>query len=112
MSTRASIFEKQENGGYRGIYLHFDGYPKHAGEILKKYYDTPEKVSALIDLGDLSSIGKEITVRDTVAFHRDRNEKLSITTTLQPRNKLSDVIDGVDYTYVFENNNWTVDYSL
>jgi hypothetical protein len=115
MSTRASIFEKTEDGGYRGIYLHWDGYPSHAGEILKNHYDTPEKVSALIDLGDLSSIGSSLGPKSPeagkdpcVSYHREFGAQLRIEKTLQPRTRLGSVI-RVEYTYVFEDGSWTFD---
>ena len=87
MSTPAAIIEKTESG-YRGIYCNFDGYPEGVGKILKKYYLDPVKVSALIDLGDISSLGKRVDPigehswknpenDTTVAYHRDREDKLN-----------------------------------
>ena len=59
MATRSSIAMKTENG-IRGIYCHWDGYPDHNGKILSESYTDADKVKALIDLGDISSLRKEI----------------------------------------------------
>ena len=59
MGTRSAI-GIIENGSIRGIYCHWDGYPEHNGEILNHFYKTTEVVNALIDQGDMSSLGAEI----------------------------------------------------
>lgn len=57
MSTRAAIIEKTETG-YRGIYCHHDGYFEGVGRTLIDFYSDDDKVKALIDLGDISSLGE------------------------------------------------------
>ena len=59
MGTRSAIAMKTEDG-IRSIYCHWDGYVDHNGRILKEFYSTDEKVKALLDLGDLSSLRQEI----------------------------------------------------
>jgi len=59
MSTRSRI------GVIRGekiesVYCHFDGYPTGVGATLAAHWMDPEKVDALIGLGDLSALGEEI----------------------------------------------------
>jgi hypothetical protein len=116
MSTRAAIIEKTPTG-YRGIYSHWDGYPECVGKKLFTYYKTAKKVHALINLGDISSLGKQVSTRKphtfdnpdfntTVAYHRDRNEKLSITTGPTIKSVKSHLGHN-GYVYVFENNKWT-----
>lgn len=64
MSTRSYILMQNEDGSLDGIYCHFDGsydYPLSVGVILDKYYQDPNRVKQLIRLGDLSSIGAEIS---------------------------------------------------
>lgn len=58
MATHASITLKQKDGNYKSVYLHNDGYPDGAGYILKTYYPTYEKVEQLLNLGNLSSLGR------------------------------------------------------
>jgi len=63
---------KQPDGTVRAIYLHWDGYVAGAGAILGGWYKTPEQVTALLDLGDLSEL--DVTPEKCVAYHRDRHE--------------------------------------
>jgi hypothetical protein len=56
MATRSRIGIELDNGSILSVYLHFDGYPKFSGRILKTYYDTQRKVSSLIDGGDISCL--------------------------------------------------------
>lgn len=58
MSTRALIAKELKNGKYKTIYCHSDGYPKGVGKTLLTEYNTEEKLDALLDLGDLSILGK------------------------------------------------------
>lgn len=58
MSTNAMIYAKQKDNSVKGIYLHWDGYPSWAGQILLDNYTTDEKVQKLIALGGLSTLGK------------------------------------------------------
>lgn len=59
MATRSAI-GIETDGKIVAIYCHWDGYIEHNGEILYRHYQTPEKILALIALGDLSSLGAEI----------------------------------------------------
>lgn len=81
MSTHATISAKI-GGTVRTTYLHF------GGDILadlQAHYDTPEKIAALMSLGDLSSFDKSTECPEghshlnrvdgyCVAYHRDRGE--------------------------------------
>ena len=54
MGTRARIGIQLSDGSILSVYHHWDGYPAWLGRILKTHYNTKEKVSALIDGGDMS----------------------------------------------------------
>lgn len=56
MSTRSRIGVILEDGSICSSYVHWDGYPEYNGAILINNYTTKEKVSELIDMGDLSSL--------------------------------------------------------
>lgn len=58
MSTRGRIGIELSNGNIKSIYVHFDSYPEGVGKTLLKYYDAPEKINKLMDLGDISSLGE------------------------------------------------------
>lgn len=116
MSTIAAIFTVTDKG-YTGIYLHYDGYPSYAGDILYNYYNTSNKVEKLISLGDLSSIAPEIgnkidfndyEARKTqcCAYHRDRGEEFS-QYNFDCLNPLDYICDGIEYVYLY-NGDWLV----
>lgn len=115
MATRSTISIKTDDGYYRTIYCHWDGYISHNGVILVDNYDTAEKVNALIDLGNLSSLapklsGSELHSFDTpekdvcVAYGRDRGDK----NTEARKNywAYDSSIQGEQYNYVFKDGEW------
>jgi len=59
MSTRSYI-GIQDGETITAIYCHFDGYPSAVGQELSDHYTDPEKVRALVALGDLSVLGAEL----------------------------------------------------
>lgn len=84
MSTRSNIGMLMPDGTVRGIYCHFDGYPEHHVPLLTEHYATAERVAALIDLGDISTLDREIGDAHSFdscpdgwcnAYGRDRGEK-------------------------------------
>ena len=56
MSTRWQIAAKLSDGRCGCIYVHHDGYPDDALEMLTKHYTEQTKIDALIALGDCSSV--------------------------------------------------------
>ena len=55
MATRSRIGIELKDGSVLSAYHHWDGYPEWLGRILKTHYNSKDKVSALIDGGDMSS---------------------------------------------------------
>ena len=106
MSTRSTI---SFNG--RTIYCHSDGYkqgPHGVGFKLKKFWNTPEKIEKLLDLGNLSSLGEEIGEKHNfdnrpagvcTAYHRDRGENF----------EMGNDWGAQEYNYKFVNGEWTCD---
>ena len=90
MATR-SIIGMVENSQIRYIYCHWDGYPQGVGKMLLRHYQEPAKVRVLIDLGDLSQLGREIEAPENPdlnysgiqdycnAYARDMGERLEPT---------------------------------
>lgn len=117
MATRSNIAIKNMDGTITGIYCHWDGYPAHNGEMLRRYYNTTDKVLELIALGSLSALRPEIgeqqdfdnrdTQKDdwTLAYHRDRGEELVIRTY---QDAVEYVEDGEEYMYLWDGQNWLV----
>ena len=60
MSTNSTISIKHGEGDYESVYCHWDGYPAWNGQLLYAFYDTADKVNALLEQGDISSLGANI----------------------------------------------------
>lgn len=87
MSTRCRI-GIADGEQVTSIYCHHDGYPSHAGVVLRDHYATEEKVKALVALGDLVAVFPRAAPNEgeahsyerpapgvSVAYMRDRGEK-------------------------------------
>ena len=125
MGTRSAIAMKTEDG-IRSIYCHWDGYVDHNGRILKEFYSTDDKVQALLDLGDLSSLRQEIGEPHTfdrhqaepeldmfdnwcLAYGRDRGETDVGSKTYETIGEWVEKLDmGCEYYYLFDGNDWLV----
>lgn len=117
MATRSNIAYLTAEGKIRSVYCHWDGYPTHNGEMLRRYYTTQDKVEALIALGSISSLKQEIgekqdfndrsTQNDewTLAYNRDRGEDLVIS----EYNDIPSWIDDMEeYAYLWNGREWLV----
>jgi len=87
MATRSRIGIQNQDGSVSSIYCHFDGYPEGVGAMLEEHYSNRQKLNMLINLGDISVLGEQVSTMDehsfdnrkegvTVAYHRDRGEEL------------------------------------
>lgn len=122
MSTRSLIGIK-ENNKYSVIYCHSDGYPEHNGKILLEHYNSMDMAKELIALGDLSLLGERIAPNPgekhtfdepldnvTIAYHRDRGEKLNPAANADSLKELLKIVKDswAEYIYIFdeESNEW------
>lgn len=104
MATRSRIAIEKQDGTVESIYCHFDGYVNGVGQTLQNHYSTREKMEKLIELGDISSLGD--TPEETVAYHRDRNEDLNITSYPDVPTLFDDgYSSGVEYVYYLTKDN-------
>ena len=69
MATRSTIAMVRGDGCVVKVYCHWDGYLENNGDILIKYYNTPEKVAALLALGNISSLGEQVGVEHPFSPH-------------------------------------------
>ena len=120
MSTRSRIGMVQPDGSVKSIYCHWDGYPQNNGNILIKHYTDIEKVKSLIELGSISSLGKNINpdpidgvhtfdnpqVDVTVAYHRDRGEDLEIRIDESESEFIKSDLE--EWGYLFKDGKWFV----
>ena len=112
MATRGRIGLELADGSVLSIYSHWDNYPEHNGRILRTHYNTREKVSTLIDEGDVSCLwtdkdwnGKEWNdCKYKALTYAERGEDCP------PRldaNKYDYLADGEEYAYIFtQNDEW------
>jgi hypothetical protein len=116
------LISKKSGLNYNTIYCHWDGYIKGGvGETLFKHFYDASKVEGLINLGDISSLGKEIypdsdKAHDfynhqddvTVAYIRDRGEDAN-TNAAQSFSFEELVNQSFEFIYVFMDDNcWYV----
>jgi hypothetical protein len=117
MATRSNIAYRTPEGRIVSIYCHWDGYPAHNGEMLRRYYTTTDKIVDLISLGSISSLNKEIgekqdfddksTQHDdwTLAYNRDRGEQLVVNTYDDIPSWIEDM---EEYAYLWNGREWLV----
>jgi hypothetical protein len=118
MATRSAIvMHNGHHQNYRSIYCHWDGYPEHNGVVLLEHYTNPDKVSELISLGNLSSLGPDIgekhdfDARDESVctfYGRDRGEEEQEAKAFDTLNEVFNhyYAAGCDYLYVFHPNDY------
>ena len=106
MATRGRVGLELADGSVLSIYSHWDNFPEHNGRILRTHYNTREKVSSLIDGGDVSCLwtdkdwnGKEWNdCKYKALTYAERGEECP------PRldaNKYDYLADGEEYAYLF-----------
>jgi hypothetical protein len=121
MSTNAVIGMQHHDGSVKSIYLHWDGYPSHAGAVLIEHYTDINKVDMLINLGDISFLGPEVTEAPkevletderynyTCANHRDKGGALNPPSIFATDYLwVKDAIDhtSAEYGYLFTDEGW------
>ena len=132
MATRAVIAKEQPTGQIKASYLHYDGYPEHAGAILSKHYADDVSIDILLMHGDISCLGERIGIKIDFSdfkllheskqcrfYHRDRNEKLVLEVLDEQCELESYGKDDcmAEYIYLFREGEWYVlgcsnDYEL
>ena len=108
MATRSRIGIQLNDNSILSVYHHWDGYPTWLGRILKTHYNTKEKVSDLIDGGDMSSCWTNCGWQNETRpqgpmYYSERGEDCP------PRldKSLSDFInDNEEFGYVFTSAGW------
>lgn len=100
MSTRSMIARRYEDGSFRAVYAHWDGYPEHNGLILLSHYSDVNKLNALLDEGDISSLRETVGEKHefgderatenewTTFYGRDRGEENIEACTLETLDEL------------------------
>lgn len=124
MATRSTIAMEQPCGKVMQVYCHWDGYLDNNGKILRDHYTDSAKVYALMLLGSISSLRKEIGQahdfdarygRDdpkaqwTVAYGRDRGEDNVDAHIFKDFKDYADNHQYEEYEYTYrQDGNWYV----
>ena len=111
--TRWLVGIEGGNGKILSTYGHYDGYPKHTGQLLKKIYNTPSKVKQLMKLGKqgISFLDKSMKGGkdhsfdnrkdgESIFYGRDRGEKGNMTSNWKNRDKVK-FDSGEEYAYIY-----------
>ena len=118
MSTRSRIGILLPDDSILSVYHHWDGYPEWLGVTLEEHYNTFEKASELIDVGNMSSCysdneyddeKQEFVKRDPRPEYYGGDDEAPILS------KNFDEFTRIDcwqeYSYVFVKDRW-VAYSI
>lgn len=104
MSVRAHIGILQEDGSVDVIYCHGGGAPNLTGSILLRHYRGKRKVRALIELGDISSLGKDLD--HTKAYGRDLHEPNTKAMHFETHSDYEKYLKAhgrdIEYAYLFD----------
>ena len=114
MSTRSIIAKQVGEDKYLTIFCHYNGYPDDNGATLLKHYNTPERVDALLALGDLEFLREKIEPTPqmphtadvpqpgvTVAMRRDMDLSGCEAVVMTREELIEPEYEGTEYTYVF-----------
>ncbi|TWT71544.1 hypothetical protein [Crateriforma conspicua] len=101
MSTRATIAVRRPSGDYLATYLHFDGYPEHAGRLLEANYLTAEEVETLVQRGDIRCLDSELGEPE----YYDAEVPSAVLPTLDSLLDYSRNC-AATYVYIFDDGQW------
>jgi hypothetical protein len=112
MATRSRIGIQLKDNSVLSVYHHWDGYPEWLGRILTTHYNTKEKVSELIDGGDMSTCwtdkvwGKDRTDGQKYGpeTYADRGE--DCPPSVMTMSEYLDKKNNEEYAYIFRDGEW------
>jgi len=123
MSTNSNIGIVNKDGSVESIYCHWDGYIEHNGLILMLYYQDEQKIRDLINLGDISSLHRNVNIPEgishnfesindgiCVAYHRDRGEDKHIALNDNVSDFLKKRWQEYNYLYDVSEKKWKVTF--
>jgi hypothetical protein len=114
MSTRGRLGIELSDGSILSVYNHSDSYPEGLGVDLKTHYNSYEKVSNLIDGGDMSYAWTNQRWNDSGKQEYGANYYSYRGEDCPPRldaNKYDYLADGEEYAYIFTQNQQWVCYN-
>jgi len=118
MGTRSRIGIQLSDDSILSVYHHWDGYPSWLGRILETHYNTKEKVSELIDGGDMSvcwtkerwggvnEYGGQMKKEGTEYGPQYYSERGEDCPPRLDNNSEEFFSDGEEYSYIFRDGAW------
>ena len=117
MGTRSRIGIQLSDDSILSVYCHWDGYPSFNGKVLREFYNTKEKVTQLINGGNISSLHTNVgwnneTLSETgPQYYTSRGESIDDNEPELNKNqseylKTADNC-GEEYAYLFTSAGWT-----
>lgn len=121
MPTGCAIGLKGRTGTVMAIRCHFEGYPSGVGRCLYRSYAIEERVRALIELGEIFSIGSYLSKDELPqdanpddfvnAYSSDQNNDISHIVVYPNKKRYTEsALDelNADYLYLFEDGRWMI----
>lgn len=103
MATRAHVFRFSSPNTIEVAYNHSDGYPDGLGDALKTHYNDNTEVADLIGGGNWSYMDDE---SGDVSYYNEKPTVLQDDNMDELLFKLSDVVQGGDYAYMWDGEKW------
>ena len=117
MGTRSRIGIQLSDDSILSVYCHWDGYPSFNGKVLREFYNTKEKVSQLINGGNMSCTwtnagwNNETLPEMGPLYYTMRGESIEDNAPELNKNRseyLKTADDcGEEYAYLFTSAGWT-----
>jgi hypothetical protein len=104
MATRSTIGLKTSDGKVTAIYCHWDGYPEGVGAGLVQFYNTPQQVAELINLGGISSLQETMEETAKTAYGTPSDSARTFT---GEKDWFENFNSGEEYFYMYtEGTGW------
>lgn len=117
MGTSSTIAIELDDGTVKQIRCHWDGYIEHNGRLLNDHWNDYHKIVELMELGELSRLGREIGQKQNfnsphpgwcLAYGRDCGESLTSANTFNSFDQYVHRAQFGDYNYIFLKGHWLV----
>ena len=116
MGTRSRIGIQLKDDSILSVYCHWDGYPSFNGKVLREFYDTKEKVTQLINGGNISSLHTNVGWKNETLpevgplYYTSRGESIEENEPELSKDhgeylKMSGDADE-EYSYLFADGEW------
>jgi len=116
MGTRSRIGIQLKDDSILSVYCHYDGYPSFNGKVLREFYNTKEKVSQLINGGNMSCTwtnagwNNETLPEMGPLYYTMRGESIEDNAPELSKNQ-SEYLNtadncGEEYAYLFTGSDW------